>query len=653
MGLNLRERKQIINGATESLPEYANGTYNGQLADKYRDTQNKWLHAPSVEAISGMATTGINFAGSVMNSFGPVKSAGDILQESGTSVGQGSGFSYQKQNAVDAGAQMDELSKQNTANTLNTAASGASLGSAFGPIGAGIGGVVGGAVGFIGGLFRKNKMAERIRQAQIQAVRNNDFNLASAQTDYLTNQYNVEHDNTQDDMLYAAKEGLEPTMVDNAMQMSGFVKNNGRYVFDGRMKISNGEVYGHVDNRGRVIDAHVAGSGVDNKDSLIRRAGNTPNEVERAFVLSNKEENGLNGIAPSTYAKMTKDYDGAIAMQNYSKEMKSHTQEVREIRKAIENGAFGLPTDILAAKCGKLPRFVGGFEPQEVNKESDDVLYKRNTTSKSPMEMLKEAITNDPAGAQHFVNSVGGGPVYTNELERRFEENPNMKDSSSWTNPNDWVVRNGNLVSRQQAALDDANKNIYNSNWLNAIANGLSMVGGIAQIAKSYEEPAKQRSVYYNSNERQAANLALNRRSNLNQQLADSARAEAMNRYNINRLGGYSGAQKMAMIVNNAIANQYTNARLRATDNEYKNNRDFQNAQFLAGLGDTRGKYNWQSDETFFDRYNRTKGMQWANWQQGVLNMINPFQSFAKGYDKNMWRKSILPLYTTDFNHIK
>jgi hypothetical protein len=29
MGLNLRERKQIINGATEKLPEYANGTYNG------------------------------------------------------------------------------------------------------------------------------------------------------------------------------------------------------------------------------------------------------------------------------------------------------------------------------------------------------------------------------------------------------------------------------------------------------------------------------------------------------------------------------------------------------------------------------------------------------------------------------------------------
>jgi hypothetical protein len=34
-----------------------------------------------------MLTTGINFAGSAINSFGGVKSAGDILQESGTSVG--------------------------------------------------------------------------------------------------------------------------------------------------------------------------------------------------------------------------------------------------------------------------------------------------------------------------------------------------------------------------------------------------------------------------------------------------------------------------------------------------------------------------------------------------------------------------------------
>jgi len=58
---------------------------------------------------------------------------------------------------------MSELSRQNTSNTLNTAAAGASMGAAFGPIGAGIGGVVGGAVGFIGGLFRKNKMAERIK----------------------------------------------------------------------------------------------------------------------------------------------------------------------------------------------------------------------------------------------------------------------------------------------------------------------------------------------------------------------------------------------------------------------------------------------------------------------------------------------------------
>lgn len=158
--------------------------------------------------------------------------------------------------------------------------------------------------------------------------------------------------------------------------MSGFVKKNGRYVFDGRMKVSNGEVYGHVDRQGRVIDAHTAGSGVDNKDSLTRRAGNTPDEVERAFVLSNKKENGLNGIAPSTYAKMTGDYDGAIAMQNYSKEMDGHNL----VAKIIKNGSWGrnLPTGILAAKCGKLPKFEDAKLPKTSAEWADNTMKSFN-----------------------------------------------------------------------------------------------------------------------------------------------------------------------------------------------------------------------------------------------------------------------------------
>ena len=86
--MDLRERKKLLNGDTdnlsvsEKLPEYKDGT------------PNYWLHKPSSEALAGMVTNGINFAGATVNSFGPVKSSENILTESGTSVGQGSGFSY-------------------------------------------------------------------------------------------------------------------------------------------------------------------------------------------------------------------------------------------------------------------------------------------------------------------------------------------------------------------------------------------------------------------------------------------------------------------------------------------------------------------------------------------------------------------------------
>ena len=159
----------------------------------------------------------IGFVGSTMNSFGPVKSSSDLIQEAGTSIGSGSGFQYQRQNSINASAQMDELSKQNTANALDNmgkgAALGASVGSLFPGLGTVIGGVAGGLIGGItslfGGASRQRKLRARIRAAQTQVENNNSYSLASAHSDYLQNQYNLEHENTQDDQLFAAKHGKD------------------------------------------------------------------------------------------------------------------------------------------------------------------------------------------------------------------------------------------------------------------------------------------------------------------------------------------------------------------------------------------------------------------------------------------------------------
>jgi len=67
--MDLTNRKRIVNGA---LPEYKEG---------------KLLHGANQQSLDGMVTTGINFTGQAINSFGPVKSSSDMLAESGTSVG--------------------------------------------------------------------------------------------------------------------------------------------------------------------------------------------------------------------------------------------------------------------------------------------------------------------------------------------------------------------------------------------------------------------------------------------------------------------------------------------------------------------------------------------------------------------------------------
>lgn len=64
---------------TGELPEYSEGKFSAFI--------NKNLHAPSKDDIPGMLPAAVGFAGQTMNAFGPVKSTGDILQESGTSVG--------------------------------------------------------------------------------------------------------------------------------------------------------------------------------------------------------------------------------------------------------------------------------------------------------------------------------------------------------------------------------------------------------------------------------------------------------------------------------------------------------------------------------------------------------------------------------------
>ena len=167
--------------------------------------------------VGNIATSAVQFLGATANSFGGVQNANEMFAHSGQSTGYGAGYTYAKQNNIDAAREIAEVKKENTANTLKTtgagvglgASIGAAIGGVAGPIGAAAGAVLGLAIGLFGGANRKRKLRKAIYNAQQDVTRKNTFSNASAQTDYLTQNYYNKYGNPYDDQIYNAKYGKD------------------------------------------------------------------------------------------------------------------------------------------------------------------------------------------------------------------------------------------------------------------------------------------------------------------------------------------------------------------------------------------------------------------------------------------------------------
>lgn len=174
-----------------------------------------------IQAIQG----GLQIAENNAAANSQVRDSRELQQVAGTYDVQGSGYSFQKQNSINEANEWSRMHDINAKTTVtNTAigigagagaglAIGASIGSGAGPIGAGIGAVVGAlaglTVGIVGGKHRRNKLRKAIVNAQNTINRNNNFYESSAQTNYLAQQYDADHTNTQNDTLYTAHHGKD------------------------------------------------------------------------------------------------------------------------------------------------------------------------------------------------------------------------------------------------------------------------------------------------------------------------------------------------------------------------------------------------------------------------------------------------------------
>lgn len=154
----------------------------------------------------------LNFTGSVINANTLGRSSADILRDAGTRTVRNGDFAWQKQNEIDSYREMSDLHKQHVNNTISTMGTGASLGASIGSIfpgagtvlGAAGGAILGGIAGLIGGGNTHAKLRKRIYNAQQQRINNNNYNFAAAQGDWLNQQYDLNHDYTQDGQIYVS-----------------------------------------------------------------------------------------------------------------------------------------------------------------------------------------------------------------------------------------------------------------------------------------------------------------------------------------------------------------------------------------------------------------------------------------------------------------
>lgn len=332
----------------------------------------KGLNLKGLDKAGNIAGSAISFAGDMLNSFGPVKSSTDLLNESGTSSTQGYGFSYIRQNDVDAQKQMDEISRQNQSNTLKTAGSGAALGASIGSIVPGVGtvlgGVIGGIGGLVGGLFgssrRKRKMREAIRRAKLDAISRNDFNMSSAQSDYMSQSYYNEHGDTSDDQLYAAKHGKDKNMI-----LPKYKSNNNVWTSAGKV---NAEPNARVSGGESIF----TGTNTDDATATVVRNGK-PNADDQLANLKQETVVFGNDINPRTGIR-------------YKDEVLPYTNALEHINKKFENRT----NKKLNKLRGKSGEYTDKIQQQQVNKFKEPIVQFLNQKAQEQAEdhaMMEQA----------------------------------------------------------------------------------------------------------------------------------------------------------------------------------------------------------------------------------------------------------------------
>ena len=349
---------------------------------------------------------------------------------------------------------------------------------------------------------------------------------------------------------------------------------------------------------------------------------------------------------------MTGDYDGAIAMQNYSKEMDGHNL----VAKIIKNGSWGrnLPTGILAAKCGKLPKFEDAKLPKTSAEWADNTMKSFNMPTYGDLQAEKESTRTIGEMYNPKLNFTPIRPYvlrgsdttdYTKLNAPDFTYKPKQMGGFLSKDAKDFF--SGEPTRGSGGGGSD---NSDNSNWTNAITSGMGILGGLSQILQAKNEPLNRPNIEaQNPYERQSLAVAASSTPNTNAKLAEMAHAEARNRYNLNRMGGLSGAQKYLASVAGGVGLQENIAKVLGLDQQERNGYKTNWSKLAADLGAATASRRMTANQYLEEAYARSHGARTQMEQMGMQNILAAFNQYYKNLDKLNRFNRTMAYYDQDY----
>lgn len=459
----------------------SNGGRGGQ---KSMFSGNETSSGINTEAIGGVITSGIKFAGDTINAFSVNETPEEIAARQGSSQMSIGGVGYESQNSIDISKELESVKKQNVGNTLATVGSGAGLGAAVGSVipglGTAVGSVIGAGVGLITGIFggesRKRRYREMLakQNAKINALQ--DSSRFSAQTKAIQLQNAREYGNSESQYLYGAKNGMLPKYNNGTPSPD---LSNIQLVKPGQ-KLAD-STFGKVD----AFNSYASNGEVAVEDGVMRKLGKGKDNNDtlpffatgKTAIFPNKGEEKY-GIDISDYVWNTGDVNGGLLM------LKDHKQNMNK--------------NSMYAKNGRLPKFDNGWLGNVITSGLGVIGGASQYLGASNSEPRKTKVyrSNDYEGVSlDILSRLGISPFPTMQNLRNAEARANraIDMSGGLTTGQRTLTRLASLNNTQRAVADALqNIQMQNNNYFADYAKTALAAGAAnaqrAMQANMYDE---------------------------------------------------------------------------------------------------------------------------------------------------------------------